>query len=54
MEKERKKVGNLIQREGAAFRKDLSKNLTREVTLGWARQRQLEERVGRVNSILRR
>ena len=40
--------GSLFQREGAALRKDLSENLSPEVSLGCARQRQFEERMGRV------
>ena len=48
MERERRVVGSWFQREGAALRKDLSANLSREVSLGRARQREFEERVGRV------
>ena len=48
MEKERRVVGSLFQIEGAALRKDLSENPSREVSLGWARQREFEERMRRV------
>ena len=48
MEKERRVVGSLLQREVAALRKDLSVDSSREVSLGWARRRQFEESVGRV------
>ena len=34
MDKEQRVVGSLFQREGAALRKDLSENLSREVSLG--------------------
>ena len=47
MQKERRVVGNLFKSEGAALRKDLSENLSQDVSLEWARQREFEERVGR-------
>ena len=34
MERERRMVASLFQREGAALRKDLSENLSQEVSLG--------------------
>ena len=38
MERERRVVGSLFQREAAASGKHLSENLSREVSLGLARQ----------------
>ena len=34
MEREQRMVGSLFQREDAALRKDVSENLSREVSLG--------------------
>ena len=34
MERERRVVGSSLQGEGAALRKDLSENMSREVSLG--------------------